>query len=101
MAAQFGLTTAQVEAAMFADLSEEQILSEMGEPLAPGDLIARYNLELARGLLYWAREVRLVVHDHYKDLFRYIKLFKLMYAVSVRREGGYHITLYGPLSPFV
>jgi hypothetical protein len=67
-------------------------------------------LELARGLLYWAREVRLVVGDGYKDIFKYIKLFKLMYSIrpAVGQAGGlrlspknYHITLYGPISPFV
>jgi hypothetical protein len=108
-AAELGLTTAQAEAAMFADLAEEQVLLSTGEPVSPGDLIARYNLELARGLLYWAREMRLVVRDGYKDIFRYLKLFKLMYAVSplaTQAQGkgdgfGYHITLYGPISPFV
>ncbi|MFQ6102350.1 MAG: DUF790 family protein [Anaerolineae bacterium] len=101
-AAQFDLTAEQVEAALFADLAEEQILLDPGEPLAPGDLIARYNLELARGLLYWAREVRLRVHDGYKHLFKYIKLFKLMYTIRPLAGGdGYHITLHGPISPFV
>ncbi len=100
-AAQFGLTIAQVETTLFADLAEEQILLDPGEPLSPGDLIARYNLELARGLLYWAREVRLQVHDGYKDLFKYVKLFKLMYTIRPASSGGYHVTLHGPLSPFV
>lgn len=104
-AAQFGLTTEQVETALFADLVEEQILLDAGERLAPGELIARYNLELARGLLYWAREVRLWVSDGYKDLFKYIKLFKLMYTIRPAADGdptaGYHITLHGPISPFV
>ena len=102
---QFGLSVEQVETALFADLAEEQILLDPGEPLAPGDLIARYNLELARGLLYWAREVRLRVRDGYKDLFRYVKLFKLMYTVRPLGggdpPGGYHVTLHGPISPFV
>jgi hypothetical protein len=104
-AAGFGLQPAQVETALFSDLAEEQILLEAGEPIAPGDLIARYNLELARGLLYWAREVRLRVYDNYKDFFKYIKLFKLMYTarplVGQAGSQGYHITLHGPLSPFV
>jgi len=102
--AQFGLTVEGVETALFADLAEEQILLDPGELLAPIDLIARYNLELARGLLYWAREVRLRVRDGYKDLFKYIKLFKLMYTVrplAGGSSGGYHITLHGPISPFV
>jgi predicted nuclease of restriction endonuclease-like RecB superfamily len=131
-ATRFNLTPEQVETSLFADLAEEQILLDAGEPIAPGDLIARYNLELARGVLYWAREVRLIVRDNYKDLFKYIKLFKLMYSIrptplqpppyqgggtnttsSPPSRGGvgggagggglagYHITLYGPISPFV
>ncbi len=123
VAAQYVLTPQQVESALFADLAEEQILVNTGAPLTPGDLLNRYNLEVARGLLYWAREVRLQVHDNYKDLFKYIKLFKLMHIVrplfrlmSGTQETatpepspskpssvptGYHITLLGPISPFV
>lgn len=67
-ATTYGLTPAQIETALFADLAEEQLLLAPGEPFAPGDLIARYNLELARGLLYWAREMRIEVQDGYKDL---------------------------------
>ena len=114
-AAEFHLTPAQAETALVADLAEEQILLDTGEPSAPGDLVARYNLELARGLLYWAREVRIVVRDGYKDVFKYIKLFKLMHTIRplpAARPGqeagspggqpaGYHITLNGPISPFV
>ncbi|MCB0195482.1 MAG: DUF790 family protein [Anaerolineae bacterium] len=114
-----GLTPDDLEAALFADLAEEQILLDPGPPVAPGDLIARYNLELARGLLYWAREMRIRVADSYKDLFKYIKLFKLMYTIRPilsaldsteevaagseqgLRPPGYHVTLHGPISPFV
>ncbi len=142
VAAQYDLTAEQVEAAFFADLLEEQILLDPGEPLSAGDLIARYNLEVARGLLYWAREVRLEIYDNYKDLFKFLKLFKLMYSVTPIQDqrisgsadqhsalspqssvlspqssvlspqssvlspqslvpAGYHVTLYGPISPFV
>jgi predicted nuclease of restriction endonuclease-like RecB superfamily len=104
-AARFNLTPQQLDMGLFADLAEEQILLDAGEPIAPGDLIARYNLELARGVLYWAREMRLIVRDNYKDLFKYIKLFKLMYSIRPTphsgRPDGYHVTLYGPISPFV
>lgn len=82
-ATQYNLTSVQVEASLFADLAEEQILLDPGEPIGAGDLIARYNLEVARGLLYWAREVRLRVHDNYKDLLKFIKLFKLMFTVRL------------------
>jgi hypothetical protein len=102
VANQVGLSAQEVETTLFADLAEEQILLDTGEPFTPGQLIARYNLELARGLLYWAREARLFAQDSYKDIFKYIKLFKLMYTIQPAGDApGYHITLYGPISPFV
>lgn len=99
VAAETGLQLDQIEAGLFADLAEEQLLLA-GPALAPGDLIARYNLELARGLLYWAREMRIFIRGNYKDVFKYIKLFKLMYTIRPA-PPGYHVTLHGPISPFV
>jgi predicted nuclease of restriction endonuclease-like RecB superfamily len=107
-AAELGLTTQTVEEALYADLNEEQVLQEVPQ-VSPRELIERYNLELARGLLYWASEMRIFVGDGYKDVFKFIKLFKLMHTIrearGVRgkpgRIGGYEITLDGPISPFV
>jgi predicted nuclease of restriction endonuclease-like RecB superfamily len=100
VAAEYELNPAQVETALFADLYEEQILQSVGEPMSPKALIDRYNLEVARGLLYWAKEVQLHVEDGYKNLFKYIKLFGLMHTIYPA-ETGYYITLHGPISPFV
>lgn len=126
-AARYAVTPAQVESALFADLAEEQIITAVPTDVTPAALIGRYNLEVARGLLYWAKEMRLTVSDGYKDLFKFIKLFKLMYTVqavsrqpsAVSRQHSpapspqplipdpqspipaYHITLHGPISPFV
>ncbi len=107
-AAELGLSTQTVEEALYADLSEEQVLQEVPQ-LSPRELIERYNLELARGLLYWASEMRIFVGDGYKDVFKFIKLFKLMHTIREARDvrsepgriGGYEITLDGPISPFV
>ncbi|MCA9970841.1 MAG: DUF790 family protein, partial [Anaerolineales bacterium] len=99
-AVAYNLTPTQLDAALFADLAEEQVLQSVGEPLAPGDLIARYNLEVARGLLYWARQVDIHIADGYKTLFKYIKLMGLMYTIAPAAVG-YDVTLHGPLSPFV
>ncbi|HAI69836.1 MAG TPA: hypothetical protein DCM38_10440 [Gammaproteobacteria bacterium] len=100
-AVQLNITTEQVEQALFADLIEQRILLSAGDMITPVDLIARYNLEVARGLLYWAREVDMIVRDSYKDIFKYIKLFKLMHTVYPIPQAGYNIILHGPLSPFV
>jgi predicted nuclease of restriction endonuclease-like RecB superfamily len=107
-ATELGLSTQTVEEALYADLSEEQVLQEVPQ-LFPRELIERYNLELARGLLYWASEMRIFVGDGYKDVFKFIKLFKLMHTIREAKEarsepgriGGYEITLDGPISPFV
>lgn len=99
-AVRYELTPAQIEASLFADLVEEQILQSVGDALSPKDLIERYNLEIARGALYWAKEVQIHVEDGYKDVFKFVKLAGLMYTITPA-ETGYDLTLHGPISPFV
>ena len=105
VAAQYRLTPDDVESSLYADLLEEQILTDVGAAWTPEGLIVRYNLELARGLLYWASEMRITVRGNYKDLFKFIKLFKLMHTIDPfdagGQRGGYAITIDGPISPFV
>lgn len=98
--ADLQLTATQVEETLFADLIEEQLLQSVGNPITAKEVIDRYNLEVARGLLYWAREVRIHVEDGYRDIFRYVKLMGLMHTVYPTTKG-YDIVLHGPLSPFV
>jgi predicted nuclease of restriction endonuclease-like RecB superfamily len=54
-------------------------------------------MELARGLLYWAERLTISIDDSPQDVFRYIKLCRLMHAIT-RLERGYRIELDGPLS---
>lgn len=100
VADEMGITPSVVDEALYADLAEEQVLHAIPD-WSPRQLLERYNLELARGLLYWASEMRLQVYSHYKDIFKYIKLFKLMHEISPLPGGGYHIRLDGPISPFM
>ena len=97
---QYTMSEEQVGAGLFADLPDEQVLEAVPD-WKPADVILRYNLELARGLLYWASEMRVIVRGNYKDLFRYMKLFKLMHTIRPLDDGGYHIMIDGPMSPFV
>ena len=99
-ATEYKLTPSQIESALFADLLEEQILQDVGGLITPKELIERYNLEVARGVLYWAKEMQLHVADNYRDVFRYIKLMGLMHTITPT-ASGYDITLHGPISPFV
>ncbi len=90
----------EVESSFFADRPAEYILTDAGPAWTADDLLARYNLELSRGVLYWASHVNIRVQDNYKDLWRYLKLFKLMFWASPA-ETGYTVDLDGPISPFV
>lgn len=100
-AADLELTVDALETSLFADRLAEYILTDIGPAWTPEGLIARYNLELARGVLYWATELRVDIHDTYKDFWHYLKLFKLMFWATPAPEGGYHVQLDGPISPFV
>ncbi len=90
-----------VDDAIFADLPGEYVLVDIGDEWTPETLINRYNLELARGVLYWATEMTIQIHDTFKDFWRYVKLFKLMFWATPLESGGYQVQLDGPISPFV
>lgn len=100
-ATQFETNVTVLEETLYADRPANYILHTTGEQWTPIDLIGRYNLELARGVLYWASQITIDAASSYKDLWRYIKYFKLMFWAEPKDEGGYHITLDGPISPFV
>lgn len=101
VAGELDLTPGQVETLLFSDRPAEYLLADAGPDWTPDVLIARYNLEVARGVLYWASRMQIDIHDGYKDFWRYLKLFKLMFWASPRAGGGYHVELDGPISPFV
>ncbi|HLI89033.1 MAG TPA: DUF790 family protein [Ktedonobacteraceae bacterium] len=96
-----GLTIDALEEMLFADRPASYRLTDAGPAWTPAALLARYNLELARGTLYWASHITIEVSSNYKDLWKYIKLFKLMFWAESKPEGGYRIDLDGPISPFV
>src|SRR5688572_2877901 len=100
-AEELSLTLEQLELALFADRLAENILTDAPATWTPESLIARYNLELSRGVLYWCDQMQVDVFDGYKDFWRYMKLFKLMFEASARADEGYHVILDGPISPFV
>src|SRR5436305_1007307 len=86
---------------LFADQFPYYLLTDTGPAWTPPQLLAHYNLELARGVLNWASRITIEVASDDKDLWQYIKLFQLMYWAEPRQEGGYRIDLNGPNSSFV
>ena len=99
-AGELGLQPEQVEALLHADRRCNYVLTDAGPPWTPADLIARYNLELSRAALYWSDGLQVTIQDTFKDFWRYLKLFKLMFWAT-QSAGGYSITVDGPISPFV
>lgn len=93
----------QVRNGLYADLSENKILTVFDAPTAP-DLINRYNLSQVQGVFYKASQLVLNAHRNvpgeYKLLFRYLKLFQLMAYIEGDADHGFTITIDGPTSLF-
>ncbi len=101
VAQSLNLSAKELDEWLFADRRASYLLTETGPAWTPTALLARYNLELARGALYWASHLTIEVDSNYKDLWKYIKFFKLMFWAEAKQESGYRIDLDGPISPFV
>ncbi|MHC5768188.1 MAG: DUF790 family protein [Nostoc sp.] len=93
----------QVRNGLYADLSENKILTVFDVPIAP-DLLNRYNLSQVQGVFYKASQLVLNAHRNvpgeYKLLFRYLKLFQLMAYIEGDADHGFTITIDGPTSLF-
>jgi len=98
--AALGLSLAEAEDALYADLEANQALTGFAA-LSPERLLLRYNVALVQGLLLradalevrapWPEPARL------RQLFRWLKFFGLLF--EARREGGeLRLTVDGPLS---
>lgn len=99
-AREFSLTMDEVQAAMYTDLEENQILVEFDANIDPERLLHRYNLALAQGILYYAKEMRFYVASHYKTIFKFIKNRRLMHTISPAHAGGYLVKIDGRYSIF-
>ncbi|WP_337885068.1 DUF790 family protein [Fischerella thermalis] len=93
----------QVRDGLYADLSENRILTNF-EPPKPEELLHRYNLSQVQGVFYRASQLVLNAHRNvpgeYKLLFRYLKLFQLMAYIEGDADHGFTITIDGPTSLF-
>ncbi len=92
---------AQIQQGLYADLIEQQILTQFEAP-TPEALLHRYNLSQVQGIFYKASEIVINAHRNdpgeYKLLFRYLKLFGLMAYIEGDTEHGFTLTIDGPAS---
>jgi uncharacterized protein len=93
----------QIQAGLYADLSDNQILTSFEAPTAEA-LLHRYNVSQVQGVFYRASHVTLNAHRNdpgeYKLLFRYLKLFRLMTYIEGDADHGFTLTIDGPTSLF-
>ncbi len=98
-----GVSVEALEAGLFADLESEQRLVEF-RALSPERLLHRYNVALAQTVLIRARRLVIDLPDEppqrYRQIFRYLKFYRLMHRLEGDPEKGYRLTIDGPLSLF-
>ncbi|HKG93838.1 MAG TPA: DUF790 family protein [Gemmatimonadaceae bacterium] len=96
-----GLESAdEVERLLYADAPDAYVLVQAPD-IGGRALLARYNLELARGLLLDAVRVRVTARGGWRGIFRAAKLARLMYRVERAGRRSYRVELTGPASPFL
>lgn len=102
-AKRLNMSAAEVEASMYADLEDAHIVSKF-EPLTADELINRYNVALVQSILLRAVEMRVLCKplkpSRLRQIFRFIKFYRLMYQVTPAGGGAYFLTLDGPVSLF-
>ncbi|MCC7264899.1 MAG: DUF790 family protein [Candidatus Latescibacteria bacterium] len=103
VALEQGVPVDTLERALYADLPENHLLGRF-DPPEPMALLHRYNVALAQALLYRCDLLRLSVHRNlpvrYKQLFKFIKCYRLIHTIQGDVDAGYEIHLDGPLSMF-
>jgi predicted nuclease of restriction endonuclease-like RecB superfamily len=88
-----------VEAALYADREDRQVLASFDARWSPDDLIDQYNLSLAQTALFDATEVRVRTSDP-KALVSAVKRLRLMYEVLKREDGSREVVVTGPTRLF-
>ena len=100
VAKEFRLKESKMNALMYGDLPENQILKSFETYYSPETLLKRYNLALAQGLLYKAIRMRITLAGDYRIVFQHIKLSRLIHWIKPYEDRGYEILLNGPASIF-
>lgn len=98
----YGLTAEQIGDALYADLKENQRLTEVKVP-SPEWLLHRYNVALVQALLLHALELRIRLVDpssaRMRQLFRQVKFHRLLHRAE-RKGATLDVVLDGPTSLF-
>ena len=98
-AADLGRSVGDVRRLLYADTPGERVL--LRAPAITGRaLLARYNLELARGVLLDADRLTATARGGWRGIFRALKAARLMYVIR-RRGQSYEVDITGPAAAFI
>src|SRR5947209_15061621 len=95
---KLGISPEAMERTLFSDLEDEVILREF-KPLDAELLLKQYNLSVTQTLLFKSLRVEFTASGNWKNIFRDVKRFGLIYSVE-RGNDGFKVSLDGPLSLF-
>ncbi|WP_255167920.1 DUF790 family protein [Natrononativus amylolyticus] len=93
-----GVSADDLEASLYADLEERQVLTELDSRWGPDELVAQYNLSLAQTALFDATELRVRSSDP-KALVSAVKRLRLMYEIR-KTDAGREVVVTGPTRLF-
>ncbi|MDG7027828.1 MAG: DUF790 family protein, partial [Nitrososphaerota archaeon] len=104
VSARLGVTEDALERTLYSDLDDELILKSF-EPIGPELLLKRYNLSLTQTLLFKSLRVEFSASGNWKNIFRGVKRFGLIYSVEKDDDGDdgrgrYTVSLDGARSVF-
>lgn len=99
-ASTLGISANECADALYADLNGRQLLTSY-KKLEPEDLLARYNMAQAQGILYKATRMEIWLAEQDASLLRYLfqilKFHGLMHRIW-RVEDGWKVDIDGPAS---
>jgi predicted nuclease of restriction endonuclease-like RecB superfamily len=99
---ELGVSPDALEKTLFSDIEDELVLKDFRPFKGSDTLLKYYNLAVTQTLLFKSLRVEFSASGNWKNIFRDIKRFGLIY--SVERGGdkgeGYKVSLDGPLSLF-
>jgi predicted nuclease of restriction endonuclease-like RecB superfamily len=101
VASELGIDQGALTKTLYSDIEEELVVKEFRKPPpSPEHLLKRYNLSLTQTLLFKALRVEFIASGNWKNIFRDVKRFGLIYSVEKNDDSTYLVSLDGPLSLF-
>lgn len=110
VASKLGIDQGALESTLYSDIEEELIVREFRAIRSPEHLLKSYNLSLTQTLLFKSLRVEFTASANWKNIFRDVKRFGLIYSVekndgegtgsSSSSSASFLVSLDGPLSLF-